>query len=304
MIEIAPGTRVYGMQLPVQAQSEMFVADWERTAGPTELAAIARAADDHGFHYVGVCDHVALPEDYAARMGTHWSDCIGTMSWLAALTERVNLVSHAYVLPYRHPLMAAKQFATLDHLSDGRAIVGIGGGHVEPEFEKLGVDFHRRGKLVDERLPVLAAALEQEYVDGFGAKPRPVQQPRPPIWIAGSSSAAIRRAARYEGWLPQGPADADMVAALQRERENNGTADRPFAIGHVVLGFVYVGTPDWDTGEGTVSGSPEQVAEQILAGTPDGVNQLQVRFRARSCTELCDQIAAFGTSVAPLVTTL
>lgn len=302
MIEIPDGTRVYGMQLPVQAQSEMFVAEWERTAGAKELADIARAADEHGFHYVGVCDHVALPEDYAARMGTHWSDCIGTMSWLAALTERVNVLSHAYVLPYRHPLIAAKQFATLDHLSGGRAIVGIGGGHVEPEFEKLGVDFHRRGKLVDERLPVLAAALEQEYVDGFGAKPRPAQQPRPPIWIAGSSPAAVRRAARYEGWLPQGPADAEMIAALQRERDAHGTADAPFAVGHVVLGFVYVGTPDWDAGEGTVSGSPGQVADKILAGTPDGVNQLQVRFRARSCSELCDQIAAFGTDVAPLLT--
>ena len=304
MIEIPANTRVYGMQLPVQAQSEMFVAEWERTAGPVELAAMSRAADDAGFHYVAVCDHIALPEDYAARMGTHWSDCIGTMAWLAAQTTRVNVLSHAYVLPYRDPLIAAKQFATLDHLSGGRAIVGIGGGHVEPEFEKLGVDFHRRGKLVDERLPVLASALEHEYVDGFGAKPRPVQQPRPPIWIAGSSPAAIRRAARYEGWLPQGPADADMIAALQREREANGTADAPFAIGHVVLGFVYVGVPDWDAPDGTVSGSPEQVAEQILASTPAAVNQLQVRFRARSCDELCDQIAAFGTSVAPLVTKL
>jgi probable F420-dependent oxidoreductase len=302
VIEIPAHTRVYGRQLPVQAQSEMFVADWERTAGPAELAQMARAADEHGFHSVGVCDHIALPEDYAARMGTHWSDCIATMSWLAALTTRVNVVSHAYVLPYRHPLVAAKQFATLDHLSGGRAIVGIGGGHVEPEFEKLGVDFHRRGRLVDERLPVLAAALEHEYVDGFGAKPRPTQQPRPPIWIAGSSPAAIRRAARYDGWLPQGPADAEMVGALQAAREELGTADTPFAIGHVVLGFVHVGVPSWDVPEGTVSGSPEQVAEQILASTPAGVNQLQVRFRARSCAELCDQMAAFGTDVAPLVT--
>ena len=302
MIEIPANTRVYGMQLPVQAQSEMFVADWERTAGPAELASMARAADDHGFHYVAVCDHIALPEDYAARMGTHWSDCIATMSWLGALTTHVNLLSHAYVLPYRHALIAAKQFATLDNLTGGRAIVGIGGGHVEPEFEKLGVDFHRRGKLVDERLPVLAAALEHEYVDGFGARPRPVQEPRPPIWIAGSSPAAIRRAAHYEGWLPQGPADAEKVAALRAAREANGTADRPFAIGHVVLGFVHVGEPGWEVPDDTVAGSPEQVADQILAGTPDGVNQLQVRFHARSCAELCDQMAAFGTDVAPLVT--
>ena len=123
------------------------------------------------------------------------------------------------MLPYRHPLVAAKQFSTLDYLSGGRAIVGIGAGHVQPEFERLGVDFHRRGKLVDEKLPVLIDALEHEWVDGYGASPRPVQQPRPPVWVAGSSPAAIRRAARLaDGWLPQGPSDAGMVAMLQDAR--------------------------------------------------------------------------------------
>ena len=173
-------------------------------------------ADEHGFHYVGVCDHIALPEDYASRdehalAGLHRHAVVGR----PRMTTRTNLLSHVYVLPYRHPLVAAKQFATLDYLSGGRAIVGIGAGHVQPEFERLGVDFHRRGKLVDEKLPVLIDALEHEWVDGFGARPRPVQQPRPPVWIAGSSPAAIRRAARLaDGWLPQGRPTRSMVATL------------------------------------------------------------------------------------------
>ena len=77
------------------------------------------------------------------------------------------------MLPYRHPLIAAKEFETLDYLSGGRAIVGIGAGHVEAEFAALGVDHARRGKLVEEKLPPLIEALEHEFVDGVGAQPAP-----------------------------------------------------------------------------------------------------------------------------------
>ena len=114
MIEIPHGARVFGMQLPIQAQSNYFVSEWERTAGPTELARVTKTADDNGFHYVGVCDHVALPDSVVGGMGTHWAEPISTLSWLAALTTRVGLLTHVYVLPYRHPLVAAKQFANLD----------------------------------------------------------------------------------------------------------------------------------------------------------------------------------------------
>ncbi|MEX1007629.1 MAG: LLM class flavin-dependent oxidoreductase [Acidimicrobiia bacterium] len=302
MIGIPAGTRVYGIQLPIQAQSQMIAAEWEREAGVEELARVARVADEHGYHYVGVCDHIALSEGYASRMSTFWQDCIGTLSWLAGITSHTNLLSHAYVLPYRHPLVAAKQFSTLDYLSGGRAIVGIGAGHVQPEFERLGVNFNRRGKLVDERLPLLIDALEHEWVDGFGASPRPVQQPRPPVWVAGSSPAAIKRAARLaDGWLPQGPSDAAMVAMLQDARAQHGRADQPMMIGHIVP-WLYVGKPAWDVPEDSLTGAPQELGEQILAGTAHGVNQIQVRFRARDCDELCDQMAAFATGVAPMLT--
>ena len=160
MIEIPEGTRVYGMQLPIQAHSLMIAADWSATPASKSSRASSAHADEHGYHYIGVCDHIALTEDYASRMSTFWQDCIGTLSWAAGITRRTNLLSHAYVLPYRHPLVAAKQFATLDYLSGGRAIVGIGAGHVQPEFERLDVDFNRRGKIVDEKLPVLIDALD------------------------------------------------------------------------------------------------------------------------------------------------
>ncbi len=253
---------------------------------------------------MAVCDHIAIPESLGSTMGTYWQDCITTLSWLGAQTERTALLSHAYVLPYRHPLVAAKEFATLDYLTGGRAIVGIGAGHVEAEFEALGVDHAWRGKLVEEKLPTLIEALEHEWVNGLGARPRPVQSPRPPVWIAGSSPAAIRRAATYgDGWLPQGPSNAEMVAKLQAMRAEHGRTDRPMMIGDITP-FLYVGTPSWDVGADTLSGAPGDIAEQILADTADGVNQLQVRFRSRSVDEQCDQMAAFATEVAPILTTI
>lgn len=304
MFQVPQGARIFGIQMPIQAQSSYFVAEWERAAGPAEMARIARTCDAAGYAYVGVCDHVALPEAVASGMGTHWVDPISTLGYLAAITERVMLLTHVYVLPYRHPLMAAKQFATLDHLSGGRAICGIGAGHVEAEFAHLGVDFAARGRAVEDGVPVMAAALESEFVDGFGARPRPVQMPRPPIWIAGSSAPAIRRAARLaDGWLPQGPSDASMVDILQSERERVGRAAQPMAIGHITP-FLHVGTPGWDVGEATLTGSADAIAERILAGTAPGVNQLQVRFKARDIEEYCDQLTAFATDVAPLVTVL
>jgi probable F420-dependent oxidoreductase len=289
------------MQLPVQAQSTYFVADWEREAGPAEIARIATLCDEHGYAYVAVCDHVVIPEPFAPSMGTHWVDPIGTLGWLAAQTDRVMLLTHVYVLPFRQPELAAKQFATLDYLSDGRAICGVGVGHVEAEFARLGVDHHRRGAIASDRLPVMIAALEHEFVDGMGARPRPVQLPRPPVWVGGSSPAAIKRAARFgDGWIPQGPASAELVAILDREREAAGRADESYAVGHIVP-WIFVGAPRWDVGPDTITGSPDEIAAAVLASGPPQVNQLQVRFRSRSVDELADQVVAFATDIAPLI---
>src|SRR5688572_27433925 len=91
---IPEGSLAYGMQLPIQAQSRMFVADWELTAGPDDLVAVARACDDAGFLYVAVCDHVAIPDTYAPRMGAFWADTIATLGMLAGATTRTRLMSH------------------------------------------------------------------------------------------------------------------------------------------------------------------------------------------------------------------
>ena len=304
MIEIPAGTRVLSTLLPIQAQSRIFFQPWEERAGPADLARVAQTADRAGYFAIGVCDHVAIPDALVPTMSSHWQDCIGTLSWLAAQTERVHLLSNVYVLPFRHPLVAAKEFATLDWLSGGRVVVGVGAGHVEAEFAALGVDHASRGRILEEKLPPLLEALELECHHGLQARPRPVQSPRPPVWVGGSSNAAIRRAGTYaDGWLPQGPADDEKIARLQAVRAEHGRDHLPFTIGHVVP-TVHVGPSGAPPTPGFITGRAEEVAEQILAGTPAGVNQLQIAVRADSCEEHCHQLERFAAEVAPMLATI
>ncbi len=308
---IPPGQVVWGLQLPIQSQSLNFVQPWEADAGPAELALITQAADRAGAHYVGVCDHIGVPRPADEQMSSTWYDTIATLGWLAALTERVHLLSHVYVLPYRHPLATAKAFATLDRLSGGRAILGAGAGHLVSEFAVLGVDFETRGSQVAEAIPVIRAAFAEEYptVGGPGAEvgvgmgPRPVRDGGPPIWLGGSSKAAIRRAATLaDGWLPQGPPPMGLSAALELIRTERAAAGLPeaFDIG-ATAGPVYLGTPDFEVEAYTATGSAEQIAERYRKLTAKGVNQLQFGFRGRDASEVADQIERFGAEVAPLL---
>jgi probable F420-dependent oxidoreductase len=295
----------FGMQLPVQAQSTYFVEDWEATAGAPELAAVARACDHAGFDYVAVCDHVAIPRDRSESMGTTWFDTVATLGWLAGITERTRLLSHVYVAAYRHPLATAKAFATIDALSGGRAVLGVGTGHVEAEFELLGIPFAERGRLTDSAVDRIRAAFADEWGAGeFAQRPRPLQPGGPPIWIGGSSPAALRRAAeRGDGWLPQGTLKKDMPDAIDRIhrlREKVGRADLEFTVG-AIAPFLYVGDPGWDTGPQCLAGEPERLARNLRDYAAMGVDQVQVRFRSRGCDELTDQIAAFASGVVPLV---
>ncbi|MGW5676152.1 TIGR03619 family F420-dependent LLM class oxidoreductase [Streptomyces sp. NPDC003860] len=301
------------MQLPVQAQSALFAEAWEAKAGVDDLVEVAKVADRTGFAYVAVCDHVAIPRRLADAMSTVWYDPVATLSYLAAATRRVRLLSHVAVVGLRHPLVSAKQYATLDHLSGGRLVLGVGAGHVREEFEAVGVDFDGRGGLLDEAVDALRAALgPEEYPEhagerfafsGLGQRPRPAQV-RVPLWVGGSSPAAVRRAAlRGDGWLPQGdPRDRlpAQIARLRRLREEAGIA-APIEVGAIVEPL-YVGEPAWDVGRRTLAGEPAALADSLRAYPRMGVNQIQVRFRARSRTELTDQMAAFARDVAPHVT--
>jgi probable F420-dependent oxidoreductase len=309
---VPPGRFVVGLQLPVAAQSTVFAQPWERDAGVVELARVARTCDRVGFFYVAVCDHVCVPRAQAAAMSTVWYDAVATLGFLAAATRHVRLLSYVYIPAYRHPLQTAKAFLTLDALSGGRVVLGVGAGHLEGEFRTLGIPFEGRGRRLDETLDAVVAAFLDEYprhegalwtIHDMGLRPRPVQQPRPPIWIGGNTPAALRRAAlRGDGWLPQGTFRDQLPGQIATIRQHRRTlrGDEPIEIG-ANSPWLYLGTPGFDVGSHTLTGSPDAIVASLLELKALGVSHCGVRFRSRSCDELCDQIEAFAAEVLPLL---
>lgn len=312
IVQIVPDGRVgFGIQLPVQSQSTLYAEAWERESGPDEIAQVAGAADRSGFLYIAVCDHTAIPRRLAHAMGVTWYDTIATLGWLAGLTTKTRLLSHVYVAALRNPLRSAKEFATLDVLSKGRVIVGVGAGHVPEEFDAVGADFEGRGPLLDEAIDGIAAALTEEFpiLDGphwpareLSVGPRSLQQPRPPIWVGGSSVPALRRAAqRGDGWLPQTVRRSELAEQITKllEFREDFRPGVPIEIG-ALLPPIRLGT-SIDLPKGTISGGPERVAEAINDLVSLGASHVQIRFVSRSANELCDQIEEFGSEVAPLL---
>jgi probable F420-dependent oxidoreductase len=296
---VPPGTVVYGIQLPIQAQSNYFVEPWEKAAGTAEMAAVAKAADTSGFFYVGVCDHVAIPEELVPAMGAIWYDTVATLGWIAAQTTQTRLLSSVFNVTYRSPIVTANSFASLDRLSNGRVILGVGAGHVEKEFAAVGANYETRGKDTDEALKVIDVALREGAVDGMAIEPLSVQSPRPPIWVGGGAPAAVRRAAKLaDGWLPQGTPLEQMPKLVELYRKERG--DETGDIG-AISEWIYVGEPQWDLDRKALTGSPEAIAEGLREWAKVGVNHLQVRFPSRSVDELVEQITAFGTTVGPLL---
>src|SRR5262245_55019945 len=218
----------FGVALPAVPQIPARAQAWERAVGGAEILEAARVAERAGFAWVSCSDHVAVPVSRAAAMGAVWYDAGSTLAFVAGATSRIRLLSHVLVLPYRHPLVVAKQYGTLDHLSGSRVILGVGSGHLKPEFRVLGADFARRGLVSDEYIAAIAAAwtaavaaLEGKTVAfrDVVISPRVRQRPHPPIWVGGNSTAAVRRAARHgDGWVPWELTPDECAAAAERAR--------------------------------------------------------------------------------------
>jgi probable F420-dependent oxidoreductase len=181
---------------------------------PEGAARIARAAEATGFDSLWGGEHVVLPDPQAPPSplapGDRIMDPVVTLAFAAAHTTRIRLGTGIIILPQRNPLVLAKELATLDVLSAGRLIVGIGVGYLEPEFRALGAPFEDRGRVADEYLAAMRAiwsetepAFRGRWVtfERVQAHPRPVQRPTPPIVIGGASTAALRRAVQHgHGW--------------------------------------------------------------------------------------------------------
>lgn len=175
------------------------------------VAEVARAAEAAGFDALAFTEH-PMPSDRWLNAGGHDAlDPFIALTWAAAVTERLRLLTNITVVAYRNPFLLAKTVATLDALSGGRMILGAAAGYLKSEFRALGVDFDERNELFDEALEVLAMTWSGEPVTYEGRHfsaagnqlvPVPVQQP-PPLWIGGNSTVARRRAVHHgQGWMP------------------------------------------------------------------------------------------------------
>jgi probable F420-dependent oxidoreductase len=178
-----------------------------------------------GIHSAWFTDHVVGVRSFVPVYGPEWAESLVSLSYAAATTSSIRLAVGVLVVPYRHPVLAAKTLATLDGLSGGRLVVGIGTGWSRSEFDALGrlELFEQRGDYTDEALEVMCRCWEGGEFGWEGrwirfrrmvAEPTPLQRPHPPLWIGGNRGHALRRAARWaDAWHPTrlGPEEVAAV---------------------------------------------------------------------------------------------
>ena len=188
------------------------------------IGSLGRAAEDAGFAAVYLPEHPAPSQRWRVAGGHDALDPFVGLSFVAAATSRLRLLTYLVVLPYRNPFLLAKSVASLDVLSGGRVELGLGAGYQKGEFHALGVDFEERNRLFDEALEVLPLAWSGEPVEyqglHFAARdtachPRPAQHPHPPLWLGGNSKLTRRRVVEHRtGWMPM-PNSAATAATLR-----------------------------------------------------------------------------------------
>ncbi len=207
-----------------------------RNMGPQSTRATvlgcARAAEAAGLDDLWLADHIAIPPDDAEGSGGRYLDPLATLAFLAGATERIGLGTAVLVLPYRPSLPTAKWAATIQELSAGRFLFGVGVGWMEPEFRAVGVPYGARARVTDETLAFLGDCFANDEVELNGQRflflPRPA---RPPILIGGAPPHAFRRAVRYgDGWMPMIPKAGDpelLRAPIATLRDQMAAAGKP-----------------------------------------------------------------------------
>jgi probable F420-dependent oxidoreductase len=222
-------------------------------SGPCSLPAgaerIARQADAAGYESLWMGEHVVAPSPRVApspiEPTTAMLDPLVALAFLAGLTSQVRLGTGIIILPQRNPLVLAKQVASLDVLSGGRLLLGLGVGYLEPEFRAIGVPLAHRGARSDEYLAAMrhlwadeAPAFDGRYVSfsGIDAYPRPVKAEGPPVVIGGHSPAAYRRAvAQGHGWYGFALSPEATATCLAGLRQAAGDVERPAGLGSLSI---------------------------------------------------------------------
>jgi len=254
-------------------------------ADPETAASVAKAAEEAGFESVWTAEHVVLPDPQVppspVPAQTRLLDPAVSLAYLAAHTRTLLLATGIIILPQRNPVVLAKELASVDVLSGGRLVFGIGAGYLQAEFEALGAPFEDRGERTDEYIEVIRALWTQEaprfegrFVS-FGdidAQPRPVQEPHPPIVVGGMSPPALRRAVRqgngWYGFALDVDATATCVAGLRAAQQQ---VERPPELGPLEISVTPSVPLDADALRRFEDLGVERLVPLALAGNAEGL---------------------------------
>lgn len=254
-------------------------------ADPESAASVARAAEAAGFESVWTAEHVVLPEPQVppspVPADTRFLDPAVALAYLAAHTRTIRLATGIVILPQRNPLVLAKEMASVDVLSGGRLILGIGAGYLQPEFEALGIPFEDRGERTDEYIEAIRALWTREApryrgrfvsFEGIDAQPRPVQKPHPPIVVGGMSPPALRRAVRHgNGWYGFAidvDTSAACVAGLRAAQQR---IERPPELGPLEISVTPSGPLDADAARRFQDAGVDRLVPLALASSAEGL---------------------------------
>lgn len=257
---------------------------------------VARAAEAAGFESVWTGEHVVLPDPQVAPSPlpprTPLLDPAVTLAVIATATTRLRLGTGIIILPQRNPLLLAKELASLDVVSGGRLIFGLGIGYLKPEFDALGIDFAHKGARAMEYLAAMLAvwtaeqpAYEGRFVRfrGIDAQPRPVQRPHPPIVIGGGTPAAFRRAVAHgNGWYGFAMDLAQTAACVAGLRSAAAEVERPAGLGELEISI---------TPRGPLDGDAAQRFAEL------GVHRLIPHWPLATAEALIERVRRFGGEV-------
>lgn len=295
-----------------------------RAAGPETLMGAARQAETLGYDSVWAADRIIIPweiktpypyseeQQFIVPPDRPFFEPLTCLAFLAGCTEKVKLGMSVLVLPYRHPLYWAKIATTIDHLSKGRLILGVGVGWMNEEFDALGAPFKARGQLADEQLNLLNRLWEDERVSFDGQYyrfediafyPKPLQQPRLPIWVGGEGARAQRRAATYgAAWFPYFVriTPQELAKRFDNVRRWGRAAGRnPDDIKLACCLPIEMTSKPVPQEQDYLKGSAEQVADALKKFRDIGVGHVALQFMVPHWPERQAQIEQFARAVMP-----
>ncbi len=277
---------------------------------PEDVTRVAVRAEELGFDSVWVNHHVLHAGFILDRLGDKpYYDSLTVLTYASALTSRVRLGTSVLVLPYLNPIVLAKTLATLDVLSGGRVIAGVGVGGLRQESDALGKDFERRGAYTNESIAIMKElwtasdpAFDGEFFRFSGVKfsPKPAQKPHPPVWVGGQSNAALRRVARRgDGWHPTAITPeqlGDRLDYLRARLQESGRTVAELTVSvRAELDVLGAGSEP----QGLVQGAPDHLLSSVESYAAVGVDEMIFAMSTDDTSRIDRVMEAFATQVMP-----